>query len=204
MRGQLDGKQIAANSMPRSRIVQSDVQPVFSVPAHNLGFCPLPPLVGGSTFTPAQNVIYALYLGRTQKQVSLQFLEMWWTTGTTGTYEFGVLSTPQAGGKGLAQTLTKIVSTTSLTSQSGAGAKRNATAFNINVSPDTHLWGAFRTPAAAVSSPNILAMSFDWTNGLLLTVPSPSTTLASASSWSGATVAPSITGQGPYMRLLCA
>lgn len=197
--GQLDGKQVAPNSVSRSRQLQAELPCIFTPETQALGFSPLPTIAG---IALTADVLYALYLGETARQVNLQYIECWVSTAGAAavTAEVAVLSTPEPGGKGLSQTLTKLASQAITTN--ATGVRRNATAFNVVAPADTHLWAAIRCANVTGTKPTIYGVTCDWQNGLVLTKATAGALTAATASWAGGTLTPAITWQAPYMRLL--
>jgi hypothetical protein len=124
----------------------------------------------GGTFLTISGTAYYVYQGRAVQDITPKFVE-WHATGTVAagaqTAEAGLFSTPNPPNKS-AQTLTKIVATGTVDSQTSNGMKRNTSAFATVVPAGTHLWAGVRF-AMATTQPTAVGLANDMSQGHILT-----------------------------------
>lgn len=117
---------------------------------------------------------YFVYIGYTLVPITPQFVEFELVTATGAgaqTAECGLFSSPAAPNKSASQSLTKLVSTGTLTSLTAAVPvmARNNAAFATQVAAGVHLWAGLRT-AMAVTQPTVAALGGDMSEGRILSL----------------------------------
>lgn len=163
---QLDGKQIALDSLPFSRLKQSDLESVISASGQRVLQSDLPDFAGTVLVT---DTAYFVYCGVARKALTLNRVKAMVTGAGSGTIvsELGIFSSPLPGGIQAGQTLTKLVSTNATDLFSTVGVKRNTTAFGLAVAAGTHLWAGIHV-TASTTKPSVVGLSNDWNDGLIL------------------------------------
>jgi hypothetical protein len=134
------------------------------------------------------NTGYFVYVGRVRQAITVARVEFHVTTIGAGaqTAEVGLFSTTNAPNK-TAQSLTKIVATSTVDSLITTGVKRNTSSFAQAVAAGTHLWAGIRT-AMATTQPTIEGLNFDMAQGQIMTATAPG----------------ALTGAGPFTGVLLA
>lgn len=133
---------------------------------------------------------YFVYLGRTVDVLVPTHAQTHVATAGVGaqTAEIGLFSTPEPP-NGASQSLTKIVSTSTVDALTTTGIKANTSAFAVPVARDTHLWAGIRT-AMATTQPELVAVCGDQSRGYVLETAGASD-LTGAGPWTG--VVPTLT-----------
>lgn len=142
---------------------------------------------------------YFVYLGQTPGPMIPKYVEFFCVTAGVGleAEEVGLFSTPAPPNKS-AQAVTKIASSSGITTLLSTGMKRNSTAFNSTVPASTHLWAGIRTNLA-VTQPTLISLYNDMAQGQLLTTATAGA-LTGAGPWTGSIITASAVGVCPDLR----
>jgi hypothetical protein len=148
--------------------------------------CSLLPNVGTS-ITVVSGTAYFVYLGRTTVAFTPQYVEFYVSTAGSGsqTAELGLFSSTNPPNKGNLS-LSKLVSTGTLSSLTTTGVKRNSSAFATSVPAGTHLWAGLRI-AMATTQPAISGLCMDFSQGRVLSTASAGV-LTGSGPWTGAII----------------
>jgi hypothetical protein len=128
----------------------------------------LPTIAAAAT---TSGTAYFVYMGRLTRNVVLNYVELYIpSTAGSGaqTAEIGVFSTPLAQ-SGVAQSMSKIVSTGTVDSLTTTGVKRNTADFNTAALAGTQVWCGFRE-AMATTRPQPFGLAFDYAQGRVQTL----------------------------------
>jgi len=146
---------------------------------------PLPNVA--TAITPVNGTAYFVYLGRTTVEFTPKYVEFYVNTAGSGsqTAEVGLFSSTSPPNKG-SLSLSKLVSTGSVSSLTSTGVKRNTSAFSTSVPAGTHLWAGIRT-AMATNQPALAGLCMDFSQGRVLSTASAGA-LTGAGPWTGAII----------------
>lgn len=149
---------------------------------------PQGPLGSSVNVATTSDTAYWIYVGRVPRAFTPAYANF--SVGSAGsgaqTAEIGFFSTP-ASPNGANQTVTKIVSTGSISSLTSTGVKRNSSAFTTEIAAGTYLWIGIRT-AMATTQPGCNYCSRDWARGTLLATATAGA-LTNAGPWTGSVIA---------------
>ena len=150
------------------------VQRVLSSPLPNVA----------TAITCVNGTAYFVYLGRTTVDFTPKYVEFYVNTAGSGsqTAEVGLFSSTGPPNKGNLS-LSKLVSTGSLSSLTSTGVKRNSSAFATNVQAGAHLWAGIRT-AMATNQPALSGLCMDFSQGRVLSTASAGA-LTGSGPWTG-------------------
>jgi hypothetical protein len=153
------------------------VQRVLSSPLPNVA----------TALTLVNGTAYFVYLGRTTVDFTPKYVEFYVNTAGSGaqTAEVGLFSSTSPPNKGNLS-LTKLVSTGSVSSLTGIGVKRNSSAFATSVATGTHLWAGVRT-AMATNQPALSGLCMDFSQGRVLSTAAAGA-LTGSGPWTGAII----------------
>lgn len=140
-----------------------------------------------TAITLVNGTAYFVYLGRTTVDFTPKYVEFYVNTGGSGaqTAEVGLFSSTGPPNKGNLS-LTKLVSTGSVSSLTGIGVKRNSSAFATSVAAGTHLWAGVRT-AMATNQPALSGLCMDFSQGRVLSTAAAGA-LTGSGPWTGAII----------------
>ena len=132
-----------------------------------------------------EQTLYAVYLGRTKRAITVANVFCHVVTIATGTQtaEMGLATSADAP-DGNSKTLTKLVASGSLDALTGTGIKGPSSALNQAVSAGVHLWAVMRT-AMSSNEPTCLAVTGDLNRGYVL-VATGQSAITGLTSWTGA------------------
>jgi len=163
----------------------------------------LPRIAGALTVA---DKLYAVYVGRLNTKIALNYVEFATTTAAVGTgqaCEVALLTSPLAPNKA-AQTLTCVAAAAVTADLTGAAAVfRNATAFAYNIGNDTgvHLWAGFRVAMTGTpTQPQVYGLTGDFSEGQLLALTTAGV-LAAGTTYAGALITHAVTWQAPDLRI---
>jgi hypothetical protein len=154
--------------------------------------------VAGAALT--SGTAYFVYVGRVPSTITPAHVIFHVTTAGSGaqTAEVGLFSSPLAPNRG-AQSLTKLVSTGTVSDLTGTGAAANTAAFTTAIPAGTHLWAGIRT-AMASTQPVLWSLGADMNQGAVLST-AASGVLTGAGPFAGALITPAVTVQAPNLMV---
>ena len=131
--------------------------------------------------TPAPNIAYFVYLGRTTREITVKYVEFYChTAGTTSqtAAEVGIFSTADIPSKASPTLLTKLYASQLLSANPTeslltAGPKRNKDPMNTLTPAGTSLWAGVRINMS-VTQPQLAGLGYDYGEGLILSASSAS------------------------------
>lgn len=140
-----------------------------------------------TAITCVNGTAYFVYLGRTTVDFTPKYVEFYVNTAGSGaqTAEVGLFSSPGPPNKGNLS-LSKLVSSGTLSSLTSTGVKRNTSAFATSVPAGTHLWAGIRT-AMATNQPALSGLCMDFSQGRVLSTASAGA-LTGSGPWTGAII----------------
>jgi hypothetical protein len=159
--------------------------PAYVDPVQRVLSSPLPNVA--TAITLVNGTAYFVYLGRTTVDFTPKYVEFYVNTGGSGaqTAEVGLFSSTGPPNKGNLS-LTKLVSTNSVSSLTSTGVKRNSSAFATSVAAGTHLWAGVRT-AMATNQPALSGLCMDFSQGRVLSTAAAGA-LTGSGPWTGAII----------------
>jgi hypothetical protein len=168
---------VAQGNDPRLASYVDLMQRVLSSPLPNVG----------TMLTVVSGTAYSVYLGRTTVTFTPQYVEFYVSTAGAGaqTAEVGLFSSANPPNKGNLS-LSKLVSTGTISALTNGGVKRNTSAFNTSVAAGTHLWAGIRI-AMATTQPALSGLCMDFSQGRVLSTASAGA-LTGNGPWTGAIV----------------
>jgi hypothetical protein len=154
-------------------------------PVQRVLSCLLPNVA--TAITLVNGTAYFVYLGRTAVEFTPKYVEFYVNTAGSGaqTAEVGLFSSTGPPNKDNLS-LSKLVSTGTLSSLTSTGVKRNSSAFATSVPAGTHLWAGVRT-AMATNQPALSGLCMDFSQGRVLSKASAGA-LTGAGPWTGAII----------------
>jgi len=175
----------AASNHAATKAYVDAVAPAYVDPVQRVLSSPLPNVA--TAITLVNRTAYFVYLGRTTVEFTPKYVEFYVNTAGSGapTAEVGLFSSTSPPNKGNLS-LSKLISTDSLSSLTTTGVKRNSSAFSTSVPAGTHLWAGIRT-AMGGNQPALSGLCMDFSEGRVLSTASAGA-LTGSGPWTGAVI----------------